>query len=233
MEDKPGSIAIRAIRSMRSLATMGSWAQLKGCSPPTAQEMAEEMNKAGSEGERHKEKKKKKKDGIVKEKKKKDGTLEEKKKTKDEKDATVRKSIKAEKIQTPRISTSSFEIGHLSASPEVPTATVSKKHSILGLGLPSAMRLPRMRGGSTASSLNLNASGQTNHIAPSGAVNSISPSNWLSVENVNTGHRPSVASSNGSSLRPVSVASSILVSQLDHPFFPPPLALLLNGMNKV
>jgi len=60
-EDKPRSIALRTIRSMRSLARMGSWAQLKGSSPPTAQEMAEEMKKAEGEGERRKEKKEKKK----------------------------------------------------------------------------------------------------------------------------------------------------------------------------
>jgi len=47
-EDKPGSIALRAIHSMRSLARLGSWAQLKGSSPPTAQELAEEMKKAES-----------------------------------------------------------------------------------------------------------------------------------------------------------------------------------------
>ena len=221
-DDKPGSIALRAIRSMRSLATMGSWAQLKGSSPPTAQEMAEEMSRAESEGDRHKEKKKKKKDGTVKEKTKKDGTVKEKKKSKEDSDkrslkekggsGTVRKSIKGEKTQTTRISTSSFEIGHLSASPEAPKATVSKKHSILGLGLPSAMRLPRMRGGSTASSLNLNAMsspGQTNPGAPSSDLAVVSSqSNQLSVENTNTARPSSVASSNGSSLRPISVASS-------------------------
>jgi hypothetical protein len=47
---------------------MGSWAQLKSSSPPTAQEMVEDTRKAKSEGERHKEKKKK--EGTVKEKKK-------------------------------------------------------------------------------------------------------------------------------------------------------------------
>jgi hypothetical protein len=65
---------------MRSLATIGSWAQLKSSSPPTTQEMTDEMRKAESEGERHKEKKKKTKDGTAKEKKKKDGTVKEKKK---------------------------------------------------------------------------------------------------------------------------------------------------------
>ncbi len=66
IEDKPGSIALRAICSIWLSATMDSWAQLKGSSPPTVQEMAEEMRKAESEGEKQKEKKKKK-DGTVRE----------------------------------------------------------------------------------------------------------------------------------------------------------------------
>lgn len=68
----------------------------------------------------------------------------------------MRKPVKGEKLQSIRISTSSFEIGHLSPITEEPKAIVSKKHSICGLRLPSTMRLPWMRG-STASSLNLNA----------------------------------------------------------------------------
>ena len=102
MEDKPGSIALRAIRSMCSLATMGSWAQRKSSSPPTEQEMAEDMRKAESEGERHKEKKKK--DGTVKEKKKKDGTVKEKKKTKEDKDGSAREDpISTSAIRLPRM----------------------------------------------------------------------------------------------------------------------------------
>ena len=54
---------------MWSLAAIGSWALLNVSSPPTAQEMAKEMTKPESEGERLKEKKKK--DGAVKEEKKK------------------------------------------------------------------------------------------------------------------------------------------------------------------
>ncbi len=101
MEDKPGSIALRAIRSMCSLATMGSWAQRKSSSPPTEQEMAEDMRKAESEGERHKEKKK---DGTVKEKKKKDGTVKEKKKTKEDKDGSAREDpISTSAIRLPRM----------------------------------------------------------------------------------------------------------------------------------
>jgi hypothetical protein len=83
--------------------------------------------------------------------------------------------------------------------------------------LPSTMRLPRMRGGSTASSLNLNIPPQTTSGAFSAAAtitsmlppvaSSVSQSR-LSVENIDSGCLTSVASSNGLSLRPVSMASS-------------------------
>jgi hypothetical protein len=120
-KDKPGSIALRAIRLMRSLARMGSWAQLKS-SPPKAQEMAEEMRKAESEGEKRKKKeKKKKKDGTVKEKKKNDGMVEEKKKLKEDDSKMVKKSVKGEKRQTMRISTLQAHIQYFS-----PTDSLSK-----------------------------------------------------------------------------------------------------------
>jgi serine/arginine repetitive matrix protein 2 len=159
-----GPIALCVIRSMRSLATIGSWAQLKGLVSSNSARNGGGNEEGESEGERLKEKKKKK-DGMVKEKKKKEGTVKKKKKAKEDSDKksqkeknrsrTVKKSIKGVKTQTTWISISSFKVGHLSASPEVPKATMSKKYSILGLGLLSAMRLPRMRRGSTASSLNL------------------------------------------------------------------------------
>ncbi|KAF9527941.1 hypothetical protein CPB83DRAFT_855475 [Crepidotus variabilis] len=218
-EEKTGSIAVRAMKSMRSLARMGSWAQLKNMPPPTAQEMAEEMARAESEGGKEKEKDKKSKAGSVKEKKKKEKKVDE------NGNAVKRKSAKKEKSQTLRMSSSSFEVGHLSASPEVPKTLGTKKHSILGLGLPASMRLPTMRGGSTASSINFNllsSSAQANPGAvPSSASISISPNvavanlapqaNRLSVESAIPQGRDrsaSVASSNGSSLRPVSIASS-------------------------
>jgi serine/arginine repetitive matrix protein 2 len=239
VDGKQGSIALRAIRSMRSLARMGSWAQMKGTSHPTAQEMAEEMANAESEGEKRKEKKKEN-DGTLKEKKKsKKGEDEEKKSKKRKKEkgkseedgsGTVKKSSmkKAgkDKARTMRISTSSFEVGHLSASPEATKTLGTKKHSILGLGLPSTMRLPRIRGGSTASSVILNAGSgmtQSNLAAAPGAASAfLNPNNQsgtltapqpsrLSVETAVQAGRDraaSVASSNGSSLRPVSVTSS-------------------------
>ncbi len=136
------------------------------------------------------------------------------------------KKVEKDKARTMRISTSSFEVGHLSASPEATKTLGTKKHSILGLGLPSTMRLPRIRGGSTASSVILNAGSgttQSNPAAAPGAASALlnpnDPSGTLtapqpgrlSVEAAVQAGRDraaSVASSNGSSLRPVSVASS-------------------------
>ena len=222
LEEK-GSIALRAIRSMRSLARMGSWAQLKSSSSsmPTAQELAEELKTEVGEREKRERKKdkgkKREKDGTIKEKKSKKGegqdgekTKKKKKKAEEEVGTVKKKSVKKDKDReqdkatTMRISTSSFEVGHLSASPVVPKTLGSKKHSILGLGLPSTIRLPRMRGGSTASSLNL--MGQANPGAP--PASAPSEANRLSVESTGPHRAPSVTSSNGSSLRPVSVASS-------------------------
>jgi len=65
-----------------------------------------------------------------------------------------------------RLSTSSFEVGALDTSPVVSmtlrvslaaTALGAKKQSILGLGLPSTIRLPRVRNGSSASSVLIGA----------------------------------------------------------------------------
>jgi serine/arginine repetitive matrix protein 2 len=111
---------------------------------------------------------------------------EKKKKKKDKKDKT----------DTIRLSTSSFEAGALTASPEVNKTLGRKKHSILGLGLTSTMRLPTVRNGSTASSIPL--------VTTSG--------NRLSVEsavNVMGRDRAGSTMSTASSLRPVSVTSSL------------------------
>ncbi|KAL1747929.1 hypothetical protein HDZ31DRAFT_60801 [Schizophyllum fasciatum] len=165
-----GSVALRAIRSMKSLARIGSWAQLRGDEnmvPP------KEKEKEGTKGKKSldKEKKKKKKDD------------------------------KKEKPQAPRhLSTSSFEAGALSTSPEKIENTKTlgaKKRSILGLGLPSSMRLPTVRGGSTASSIGPAAAAKDN--------------NRLSVESaarVPRGRdRAGSVLSTASSLRPPSTAS--------------------------
>ncbi|KAG1718128.1 uncharacterized protein EDB91DRAFT_662674, partial [Suillus paluster] len=121
------SVALRAIRSVRSLARIGSWAQLKNTPAP---EDPPTLAAAPIISEPKRKKKKKDKDQL-KEKEKKD------------------------KAATVRYSGSSFEAGALTASPEKEAcrASLRKKKSILGLGLPSTMRLPYLRSGSTASSV--------------------------------------------------------------------------------
>lgn len=117
------SVAMRAIRSVRSIARIGSWAQLRSAS------IVEDQDQRVKDLPQEKKKKKKK----------------EKDK---EKDKTK---------ETTRYSGSSFEAGALTASPAGSKTDGNglgkKKASILGLGLPSTMRLPSSRSGSTASSL--------------------------------------------------------------------------------
>ena len=162
-----GSIALRAIRSVHSLARIGSWAQLKNMPPP-------DENKAPATV----------KEKSVK-KKTKEGDAEE------EKGGKKNKSTKKEKSQTVRLSSSSFEVGMLTASPEAPKTIGPKKHSILGLGLPSTMRLPTVRGSSTSP------------VAPVVA-------NRLSVDSANilSRNRSGSVLSSESSLRPVSLTST-------------------------
>jgi serine/arginine repetitive matrix protein 2 len=170
-----GSIALRAIRSVRSLARIGSWAQLKNMPPP-------DENKASASVKEKSVKKKKTKEGDAKEEK---GGEKKNKKSK------KNKSTKKEKTQTVRVSSSSFEVGGLTASPEAPKTNEPKKHSILGLGLPSTMRLPTVRGSSASST-----------VAPI--------ANRLSVDSANilSRNRSGSVLSTGSSLRPVSLTST-------------------------
>jgi serine/arginine repetitive matrix protein 2 len=172
-----GSIALRAIRSVRSLARIGNWNDKEAAS--VKKEKKDKTSKEGTikEGKKKKEKKTKEEDveGGEKKKKKKD---------------------KKDKTNTIRQSTSSFEAGALTASPEVSKTLGRKKHSIMGLGLPSTMRLPTVRNGSTASSIP--------PVTTSG--------NRLSVESavkVMGRDRAGSTMSTASSLRPVSVASSL------------------------
>ena len=132
-----GSVAIRAMRSVRSLARIGSWAQLK--SMPNPDEPAAAVAPAkDKESDGKKKKKKKDKD-------------KEKEKDRD------RGKDKDKAKETIRYSGSSFEAGSLTGSPVASkheSKTLGKKKaSILGLGLPSTMRLPSARSGSTASSI--------------------------------------------------------------------------------
>lgn len=154
-----GSIAIRAMRSMRSMARLGSW-------NPKTEEIVKPVkekpiNKDGTIGKKDKERKKKKT------------------KTK----------------ETHRSSGSSFEVGTLPVSPA--HVNVHKKKSILGLGLPSSMRLPSVRGGSTASSTVVQATTDTNRLSVESAAIMGRPRSGSNMTTAST----------GSSLRPMSFSS--------------------------
>ncbi|OJA11619.1 hypothetical protein AZE42_05475 [Rhizopogon vesiculosus] len=124
------SVALRAMRSVRSLARIGSWAQLKNMpapddapAPPAPTISEPKKKKKKKDKDQHKEKEKEK---------------------------------EKHKAATMRYSGSSFEAGALTASPAKDANSrtlLSKKKSILGLGLPSTIRLPSRRNGSTASSI--------------------------------------------------------------------------------
>ena len=197
-----GSIAVRAIRSMRSLARMASWAQLsndKEGNTGVAAPSETTKTKTSKEKKEKEAKEKTKEKGETKKKKKKD-----KEKTK-EKESKVEKR---EKEKTIRYSGSSFEAGALSSqgSPahrhqaEAGAHTLTrKKQSILGLGLPSTMRLSTVRDVSSASTASSTGVAQ----APQ----------RLSVDSahliMNAQGRPSSILSSGSSLRPPSTISGI------------------------
>ncbi|CCM05311.1 uncharacterized protein FIBRA_07525 [Fibroporia radiculosa] len=174
-----GSIAVRAIKSMRSLAHMASWAQLTNNGEKEPEPLQTMKTKEKEKGETKKKKKKDKKEDKVK---------------------------KGEKERTVRWSGSSFEAGALSAqgSPlpapmEGSTKTLGrKKQSVLGLGLPSTMRLTAVRPVSSSSSA-------------SAFVDRPQAPSRLSVDSahliMNAQGRPTSIMSNGSSLRPPSTAS--------------------------
>ncbi|PIL26963.1 hypothetical protein GSI_10101 [Ganoderma sinense ZZ0214-1] len=195
-----GSIAVRAIRSMRSLARMASWAQLsndKEGNTGVAAPIETAKAKSTKEKKEKEPKEKTKEKGEPKKKKKK-----EKEKTK-EKESKVEKK---EKEKTIRYSGSSFEAGALSAqgSParqlEAGARTLTrKKQSILGLGLPSTMRLSTVRdvsGASTASSTGIPQAPQRLSVDSAHLI-------------MNAQGRPSSILSSGSSLRPPSTISGI------------------------
>ncbi|PPQ91217.1 hypothetical protein CVT25_001175 [Psilocybe cyanescens] len=237
-----GSIALRAIKSVRSLARMGSWAQLKGMPAP---EDGGDVGVVSKEEKKGKKKGKKAKDCEEKEGKEKEGG---KKKKDGKKEKTSKKEKEEAKAQPMRHSTSSFEVGALTSSPGGPSPVASeflgagpysnsnatnaktlgaKKNSgmLLGLGLPSTMRLPSsasMRVGSSASSIGPSVPGlapspiitsavNTNLNNPNASANPLNTvtDNRLSVESAfYATRRPSSVLSSGSSLRPLSTTST-------------------------
>ena len=197
-----GSIAVRAIRSMRSLARMASWAQLSNDKEGNIGPAATETMKTKTRDERktkEKDEKKTKEKGETKKKKKKE---KEKPKEKESKEKESR-----EKEKTIRYSGSSFEAGALSTqgSPapvktEDGTRTLTrKKQSVLGLGLPSTMRLSTVRDVSGSSA------GSSTGVAQAPQRLSVDSAHLI----MNAQGRPSSILSSGSSLRPPSTASGI------------------------
>ncbi|KAJ6511227.1 hypothetical protein DFH09DRAFT_999601 [Mycena vulgaris] len=181
-----GSIALRAMRSVRSMARLGTW------------DRDEKEREKDGEGE-----------GTVRAKKKVKGKDKEEGKGKEEKKRGKEEKKKKEK-RAPKSSGSSFEVGALGASP------VQRKRSILGLGLgkgstlgksgstgiglglPSALTIGRSVSGgktSTASSVGPAFGGP--------AMGGVNP-NRLSADAPGVARREST----NSSLRPLSVLSS-------------------------
>ena len=120
-----GSIALRAMRSVRSLARMGSWAQLKNIPLPDE-------------------------NGVAKEKK---GEKTKEKKPKGEKGGEKKKKKKKEKAQTVRISSSSYEVGGLTVALKQPRLLDLKRNTAsLAWVCLSTIRLLTVRTASTASS---------------------------------------------------------------------------------
>ncbi|EMD32355.1 hypothetical protein CERSUDRAFT_108803 [Gelatoporia subvermispora B] len=187
-----GSIAVRAMRSVRSIARMASWAQLGGDKEQAEAAPAPTISRPKLK-EKTKTKQKEKESGDTKKKKKKQKSEKtEKSKEKEAREKTIRSSG------------SSFEAGALSpqASPAPPAPVETartlgrKKQSTLGLGLPSTLRIAAAR----------------NSTALSGASQAPSAGR-LSAESAHlmgsATHRPSSIMSTGSSLRPPSTASGV------------------------
>ncbi|KAI0938313.1 hypothetical protein AcV5_000019 [Taiwanofungus camphoratus] len=189
-----GSIAVRAIKSMRSLARMASWAQLTNTNNGEKEgggSANANTNTINSTKVKAKEKEKDKGDGEKKKKK-------EKEKEK-------------EKEKTIRYSGSSFEAGALSTqgspaplpaiSREEPTKALGKKkQSVLGLGLPSTMRLMTVRNTSSSSHSSADP-------PPAPSRLSVDSAHLI----MNAQGRPTSVASNSSSLRPPSTASAVSV----------------------
>jgi serine/arginine repetitive matrix protein 2 len=233
----------------------GGWEELE--ENGTAKDKAKKKNDGTVGKKEGKEKKTKNKKTEDAESRGDDAKKSKSKKSSKSKSSKLKDSVQAPEASTPRLSTSSFEVGALSASPGPMAArtlgestssyssvgagsgaylgvggVAQKKRSILGLGLPSTIRLPTVRSGSTASSVlvgGANTVGPSFGAAPTSAAaaaaafsvsgnnnNNATNDNRLSVDsalnNPATTPRPSSALSNassaGSSLRPISTTST-------------------------
>ncbi|KAJ7042702.1 hypothetical protein C8F04DRAFT_1176309 [Mycena alexandri] len=221
-KDKEGSIAVRAMRSVRSMARLGTWDR---------EEDEKKEGKKDGEAEGAATVRVKKK---VKAKVKEEGAVgKEEKKERKEREKREKELLKAQekerekkekgKLRAPKSSGSSFEVGALSTSP------VQRKRSILGLGLgkgstpmtlgksgstgigmglPSSLSIGRSATGgvgkaSTASSVFVPAT-NSNAAQASASAAGVDPKR-LSADDVPGNVR---RESTNSSLRPLSVLSS-------------------------
>ncbi|KAI0794946.1 hypothetical protein C8Q75DRAFT_791510 [Abortiporus biennis] len=175
-----GSIALRAMKSMRSIARMKSWAQLNNDKEGNNSSNDAQTNITTATTKKEKKEKKKKEKTLI------------------------------------RNSGSSFEAGTLSPTEnlrmlrdEEMKKTTKKKQSILGLGLPSTIRL----GGNATVRYPSNASSASSIPAP--AARTVTPNTQarLSADSahliLNAAGRPSSVLSSGSSLRPPSTMSGV------------------------
>jgi serine/arginine repetitive matrix protein 2 len=118
-----GSIALRAIRSVRSLARIGGWGQVAGSENQSA--------------------------GVKEKKEKEDGKEKKKKKKEKEKEPVIRASTSS--FEAGALSSASPQAKKTATATVGPS--MRKKPSILNPGLSSSTRVPTLRGGSTASSI--------------------------------------------------------------------------------
>ncbi|KAJ7667434.1 hypothetical protein B0H17DRAFT_254379 [Mycena rosella] len=192
-KDNQGSIALRAMRSVRSMARLGGWEKEGG---------KEDEGEGTVRGKKRAKGKEEGKDAKKEGKKKKEGK---------------EKKEKEKERRAPKSSGSSFEVGALGTSP------VQRKRSILalglgkgsttlgkssigmgiGLGLPSALSLGRSGGAKTSTASSVGGPHAQNAQNPNAPPASGNP-NRLSAEALGSARREST----NSSLRPLSVLSS-------------------------
>ncbi|KAJ6514305.1 hypothetical protein C8R47DRAFT_962300 [Mycena vitilis] len=186
LKDKEqGSIAVRAMRSVRSMARLGGW-EKEG---ENGKENSKEKEGEGREGEGTLRGKKKVK---VKVKVKEEKVKEKDKKEKDKKEKGKR---------APKSSGSSFEVGALGASPGSGVSIGKSGGVSIGMGLPSALTLGRSNGAGGKASTASSVGGPA--FVPNNAPATVNP-NRLSAESAMNVKRAST----NSSLRPLSVLSS-------------------------
>jgi len=194
-ENHHGSIAVRAMKSVRSLAMLGTWGR----------ERKDSEDKASK---KHKHKKSKSRD-IFSESSPYPSTETETENDTDgsalrnkESQHTLRGSVDFDRARSP---TPTLKL-------QASSSTIGRKGSILGLGLPSSMRLPSKRNGSSASTSVVPEVRPVPILNKPGHTVRPSVDSAFVFEEGGMGRRNSQSSTStgtsGSSLRPVSIMSA-------------------------